>query len=76
MIDPVFFLHHAQLDRLWWLWQHRSLSTRERDYAGVTARNSTTRASLTDIIKVGGLGKDLETKDVMSTRNQLLCYKY
>ncbi|TKA52283.1 hypothetical protein B0A55_13183, partial [Friedmanniomyces simplex] len=21
--DPLFFLHHTQLDRLWWLWQQR-----------------------------------------------------
>ncbi|KXT05546.1 hypothetical protein AC578_3684 [Pseudocercospora eumusae] len=26
--DPVFFLHHTNLDRLWWSWQQADLSTR------------------------------------------------
>ncbi|KAJ9365699.1 hypothetical protein DTO280E4_668 [Paecilomyces variotii] len=26
--DPVFFLHHAQVDRMWWMWQAIDLKTR------------------------------------------------
>jgi tyrosinase len=22
--DPLFFLHHAQLDKIWWEWQNKS----------------------------------------------------
>lgn len=32
--DPVFFLHHANLDRLWWEWQTRDLPGRLRDMGG------------------------------------------
>ncbi|KAI0163486.1 amino acid transporter [Pestalotiopsis sp. NC0098] len=32
--DPVFFLHHANLDRLWWLWQKDNLTARLTDMSG------------------------------------------
>ncbi|KAH8749491.1 amino acid transporter [Diaporthe sp. PMI_573] len=32
--DPLFFLHHANLDRLWWEWQSVDLSTRLEDMGG------------------------------------------
>lgn len=32
--DPVFFLHHANVDRLWWQWQKANLSARLTDMTG------------------------------------------
>ena len=32
--DPIFFLHHANLDRVWWSWQTYNLSSRLRDISG------------------------------------------
>ncbi|KAI0127800.1 hypothetical protein BJ170DRAFT_387864 [Xylariales sp. AK1849] len=32
--DPVFFLHHTNLDRLWWLWQSANLTSRLTDMGG------------------------------------------
>ncbi|KAF8966549.1 hypothetical protein BDZ97DRAFT_1756424 [Flammula alnicola] len=32
--DPVFFLHHANLDRVRWSWQKKDLSTRLKDISG------------------------------------------
>ncbi|KAI1126177.1 Di-copper centre-containing protein [Nemania abortiva] len=32
--DPVFYLHHGYLDRVWWEWQSRDLSTRLVEIAG------------------------------------------
>ena len=32
--DPVFFLHHTNLDRLWWVWQSANLTYRLTDMAG------------------------------------------
>ncbi|KAF4851876.1 Tyrosinase ustQ [Colletotrichum siamense] len=32
--DPVFLLHHAQVDRLWWLWQNRDFDGRSKEYFG------------------------------------------
>ncbi|KAH6949723.1 hypothetical protein BKA56DRAFT_606813 [Ilyonectria sp. MPI-CAGE-AT-0026] len=33
--DPLFFLHHANLDKLWWDWQLANLSSRLTDVSGV-----------------------------------------
>jgi tyrosinase len=32
--DPVFFLHHAQVDRLWWIWQQKDPMNRMMEYLG------------------------------------------
>ncbi|GME39079.1 amino acid transporter [Neofusicoccum parvum] len=32
--EPVFFLHHTNLDRLWWEWQQANLTTRLTDMGG------------------------------------------
>ena len=32
--DPLFFVHHTNLDRLWWEWQSIDLSTRLTDMSG------------------------------------------
>jgi len=32
--DPIFFLHHTNLDRLWWNWQAMDLPTRLTDMDG------------------------------------------
>lgn len=34
--DPLFFLHHTNLDRLWWEWQSANLSSRLTDMNGRT----------------------------------------
>lgn len=32
--DPIFFLHHTNLDRLWWEWQKLDLPARLTDMGG------------------------------------------
>ncbi|KAF4843502.1 Tyrosinase ustQ [Colletotrichum siamense] len=32
--DPIFFLHHNNLDRLWWEWQSMNLTARLTDISG------------------------------------------
>lgn len=43
--DPVFFFHHANLDRLWWEWQKLDLPARLSD---MTGRNTPTIEFLTN----------------------------
>jgi hypothetical protein len=46
--DPISFLHHTQIDRLWWLWQQANPSNRTNDYLGSLSNGNP--ASLTDIM--------------------------
>ncbi|KAK3390616.1 amino acid transporter [Podospora didyma] len=41
--DPIFFLHHGWLDRLWWEWQSKDLATRltEVDGPNIIPTNAT-----------------------------------
>ena len=74
--DPIFFLHHAQLDHLWWLWQQQDLQ-RLKEYAGKHMYNSTDdNASGLDMLQFGGFVEDIPVVRVMNTKNGFLCYQY
>lgn len=34
--DPAFYFHHAQVDRVWTLWQGMDLERREEELMGTT----------------------------------------
>ena len=74
--DPVFFLHHTQLDRLWWLWQQADIQKRRTEYLGKASRDSVHFASLEDSIPMGGLSTDIKVRDIMVTEMESLCYRY
>ncbi|KAM0228723.1 hypothetical protein ACHAP5_011861 [Fusarium lateritium] len=79
--DPIFFLHHTKIDRLWWLWQEQNPKTRHTEFAGFKTQDQfdgTTPppASLNDILLMEGLAGDLKVKDLMTTKSSLLCYTY
>lgn len=74
--DPLFFLHHTQLDRLWWLWQQRQPDRGLEAYGGHKQRHSMEMASLQDDIKMQGLAPPIKVVDVMNTEGELLCYSY
>ncbi|KAI9703544.1 MAG: hypothetical protein M1820_005848 [Bogoriella megaspora] len=74
--DPVFMLHHGQLDRLWWLWQNRDWANRAHQYEGPAATNSSSRASITDMLPFGDLTLDVKVSDIIETEGQVLCYRY
>lgn len=78
--DPIFFIHHTQIDRLWWLWQQQ-----HPDVAGTYSGNLNQKATptsispaaqLTDIMGFAGLTDPIPVSDVMSTETDLLCYRY
>ncbi|KAJ1301572.1 hypothetical protein OPQ81_008820 [Rhizoctonia solani] len=74
--EPLFFLHHAQIDRLWTLWQGRN-QTRLHDYAGNILQDSTANtASLTDELFTMGLAPQVQVESLMDTLANGLCYTY
>ncbi|UQC87199.1 uncharacterized protein CLUP02_12701 [Colletotrichum lupini] len=74
--EPLFFLHHGNVDRAWAKWQGRN-ATRLADYAGFNNADKTISASITDTMPVLEL-IDVEpvVKDYMDTLSGPLCYTY
>ncbi|KAH6561184.1 hypothetical protein BASA60_011553 [Batrachochytrium salamandrivorans] len=75
--DPVFFLHHANIDRLWAIWQEQDPNNMN-DFSGPRRPSSPfNHATLEDHVFMLGLSGDLRVKDVMSTTSGgRFCYKY
>ena len=74
MIDPIFYLHHAQLDRIWYLWQQRDKMNRVHDYGGEALGGS--NVTLTDVLPLAGLDRDVTVQDIMDTEAGEMCYRY
>jgi len=77
----LFYLHHTQIDRLWWIWQQKDPEKRTLDYSGLggswdSSEPPTAAATLTDRMRVLGLGPDVVVRDAMSTVKGPLCYQY
>lgn len=75
--EPLFFLHHANVDRAWAKWQGRN-ETRLSDYTGMRVTPSeTVDAKITDKMPVLYLAdKEPIVKDYMDTQAGPLCYTY
>ncbi|KAF4782518.1 hypothetical protein HER10_EVM0013273 [Colletotrichum scovillei] len=80
--DPVFYLHHSMIDRVWWMWQ--MLSPQERQY-GATALSGTNtfldqppsaNTTMDDVLQYGWAGESLKIWDAMSTVAGPFCYVY
>ncbi|KAI8057866.1 hypothetical protein BDF22DRAFT_662631 [Syncephalis plumigaleata] len=67
-VDPIFYLHHAMIDKIWATWQ-RIHSHKAKSYSG-TMRDG----SKADANHVMLPWNDLRVREVFSTRN--LCYEY
>lgn len=61
--DPVFFLHHAYIDKMWDDWQMLDEQQRVRDYNGASIQS-----------RLPGYG-NTRVADVMSNRQQM-CVRY
>lgn len=77
VIDPIFFLHHTQIDRIWTLWQQEDPEARNLDYGGnMNQDENSPEATLDDILPMEGVAEDRPVRDMMEVGNELLCYKY
>lgn len=78
VIDPIFFLHHTNIDRVWWQWQSQD-SERQSEYSGNRYQNNTSvEATLEDLLPMdAGLVSDNYTvADFMWVESGPLCYTY
>ncbi|KAJ4358817.1 hypothetical protein N0V95_002739 [Ascochyta clinopodiicola] len=72
--DPVFFLHHAFIDRNFRIWQNNGGNARISSIDGTDkAGNALT---LNTKINVYGFRADVTVGQILDTRGSTLCYKY
>jgi tyrosinase len=86
--DPLFFMHHAMVDKIWYDWQHKSPKNKDVFAGGSVAAldsfanfvrfpNGLPPALGFDSELPGdGLWKDVKVSDVMDTVAGKLCYVY
>jgi tyrosinase len=77
--EPAFFMHHAMLDRVWWIWQALHLNqTKSVMGSRLLSDPNGPRTTLEDIIETNWLNvPNVKISDVMSTLSgEPLCYIY
>ncbi|KAK5664061.1 hypothetical protein OQA88_275 [Cercophora sp. LCS_1] len=80
--DPAFYLHHAQIDRVWWIWQMQNLEKRLFEVSMTQTMNNrppSPNGTLDDLSNLGIMAGDVKVRDLMSTMGGLggeLCYIY
>lgn len=80
--DPVFWLHHGNVDRTWWSWQTRNISAREVDMSGPLVQfdygnQKGGNISIDDTIYIGTTVNVTTTiREVMHIQKGILCYTY
>ena len=70
--DPLFFLHHTQLDRIWWMWQQKETGRRLYAYHG----SKENPASAEDLLVYEPLSANITVRDILNTETARLCYRY
>ncbi|KAF1926703.1 Di-copper centre-containing protein [Didymella exigua CBS 183.55] len=72
--DPVFFLHHAFIDRNLRIWQNNGGNARVSSIDGTDASGNA--LTLDTKINVYGFRPDVTIGDILDTKGSTLCYKY
>ncbi|KAF7369148.1 Tyrosinase central domain-containing protein [Mycena venus] len=75
--DPIFYLHHAFLDKLWWQWVGMNFSSRIADMSGrSTVDPPFVNVTLDFGLDMMAIAPKVTIREVMDIRNDLLCYIY
>ncbi|RPB07750.1 Di-copper centre-containing protein [Morchella conica CCBAS932] len=75
--DPLFYLHHANLDRLWWEWQQKDPERRYTDVSSPDMQGREAgRVTLNYELNMEKLAKKVIIEDIMKINDGILCYNY
>jgi tyrosinase len=78
--DPVFFMHHAMLDQVWWIWQALYPNEAKTVAGTLTLSNNppSRNATVDDMVETNWLGvKPRKIKELFSTLGEdPFCYVY
>ena len=78
--DPIFYLHHAFVDRNWWAWQKANPKTRLGGIDGHTTSNMPVGGwrdvTLDTEMATYGIAQNVTVAMIMDTKGGYLCYTY
>ncbi|KAJ0164506.1 hypothetical protein CTA2_835 [Colletotrichum tanaceti] len=77
--DPAFWLHLAQVDRVYWIWQNLNFQFRQDVFGTLTLQDNppSPNGSVEDVIDLGPINSPLKIKTLMNTASGApLCYMY
>jgi tyrosinase len=76
--DPIFYLHHGNLDRIFTEWQYQNLSARLNEVGGpvVPFDYSGVNVTLDFEINIGKLAGNITLKQALNTQGATFCYEY
>jgi len=76
--EPLFYLHHANLDRIYWRWQQQDLDTRLREVGGpIVAEDYLGKNVTLDFeVNIGKLAPSRKLEDLMHIQEGPFCYTY
>lgn len=81
--EPAFYLHHSNIDRIWWIWQALDPINRVYGNNAINGTNTFLNMPPSDattfdtLIKMGYVtAEDVKMRDVMSTIAGPFCYMY
>ncbi|KAK8104815.1 uncharacterized protein PG998_011848 [Apiospora kogelbergensis] len=77
--EPLFWLHHSMVDRVWWTWQNQKPVERAFQVAGTRTMNNkppSDNVTIEDTFDMGFNGGEVIMKDLVSTVAGPYCYIY
>ncbi|TFK24177.1 Di-copper centre-containing protein [Coprinopsis marcescibilis] len=73
---PLFYLHHANLDRIWWKWQQANPSQRMYEISGPSTQQGRDTITLDFVIDFPALGPNITVREVMDAATAPSCFRY
>ncbi|EXL68034.1 hypothetical protein FOPG_15880 [Fusarium oxysporum f. sp. conglutinans race 2 54008] len=74
--DPLFYLHHGFVDRLWWKWQSEDFGNRLYQLGGPSTQGGYEELTLDYVMTTYGIRPNVTVRDVMDIQGAYLCYRY
>ncbi|KAF5325995.1 hypothetical protein D9611_000744 [Ephemerocybe angulata] len=75
--DPLFYLHHAGLDRVWWTWQHANPKKRLQEIGGRSSPNPPYGVVTLDYpLEFAGFAPTVPIRDAIDVGYEPYCYAY
>jgi tyrosinase len=72
----MFYLHHANLDRIWWNWQ-QMLPSRLLEISGRSTPNPPYQnVTLDFMLEMGNQARNVPIRNVMDIHDDTNCYTY